>query len=688
MLPLSTLSIINNCAYVKRIKTRSSRIYLIIIASILCINSQCAISQTNSPNINATNVDNPIYLYNSVPDDDIFLELYRAAQQKNLTKVTQLSAQLSPNYPLYNFGEYWQIKLRSPNIDDREIQQFINNYPNQFVADRLRNDWLLLLGQRADWQQFDKQLPLFVLADDPQVNCYAIASKAAQGTVIKNIARTTLFKNSSHLAGEGCMAAVTLLYQTKYFNDVDVWDAIHVLAEGKSSQAALRLAELLPVSSRELKLAIQSPSSLLKQGIAQSPLKNLALARLARTEQNIPETVSPHIAIQGAASCAQQLRNNCNRWFKLNSSVGNTFIDLPISLEGLGSDNTLEWSLRGALRAQDWDLMIYLIPRLPVHLKSDPTWIYWYAQALTYTNRANVARPFYESIATKDASSTSWGFYNLLAQEALGLPLQLPAKPIIDDTMVNAVFQRSEIARMEAFYRVNLRWEGNREWNWLVRGLSNEQLPHYAEAARRLNRLDRMISTADRAKGMTASDFTQRFPMPHFDEAHPIASKLGLDSHWVYGLMRQESRFISDVRSSVSARGLMQIMPATAAFVAKKIGMYGYNINQLNDITVNLTLGHHYLSMVMNDLDQSAVLATAAYNAGPGRSKKWRASLNNTVEGALFAETIPFDETRGYVKNVLANAVIYSTITGKPSRSLLSWLGNISPKSSTKTDLP
>jgi soluble lytic murein transglycosylase len=132
----------------------------------------------------------------------------------------------------------------------------------------------------------------------------------------------------------------------------------------------------------------------------------------------------------------------------------------------------------------------------------------------------------------------------------------------------------------------------------------------------------------------------------------------------------------------------MQIMPATAAFVAKKIGMYGYNIDQLNDITVNLTLGHHYLSMVMNDLDQSAVLATAAYNAGPGRSKKWRASLGKTVEGALFAETIPFDETRGYVKNVLANAVIYSTITGKPSRSLLSWLGNISPKSSITTDLP
>jgi soluble lytic murein transglycosylase len=673
-------------AYIKLIKRYNFHLCLLIIIGLL-INSQCAVSQTNR--IASTNdADAPIYLYNHTTDDAIFLELYQAAQQKNLNKVDQLSAELSPNHPLYNFGEYWRIKLRLPNVGDREIESFINTYSNQFVADRLRNDWLLLLGQRNDWQQFDKQLPLFVLADDPQVNCYAIASKAAQGNMSKEIARTTLFKNSSHLAGEGCMTAINLLYQTNYFNENDLWDAVHVLAEGKSSLAALRLADLLGVNSSDLKTAIQSPTIAVRNNRNPSALRQFALARAARIEQTISEPITPHMAIQGSASCAQQLNNTCNRWFKLNNLTGNTFIDLPLSLEGLGSDNTLEWSLRGALRAQDWDLMLYLIPRLPNHLKSDSTWIYWYAKALTYTNRADTARPFYQGIAPNDASSSSWGFYNILAQEALGLPLQLPAKPIIDENTVNAIFQRPEIARMEAFYRVGLRWEGNREWNWLVRGLSNEQLPHYAEAARRLNRLDRMISTADRAKGITVSDFTQRFPMPHFDMAEPIAASVGLDSHWVYGLMRQESRFITDVRSSVSARGLMQIMPATAAFVAKKIGLNGYTLDQLNDVETNLTLGHHYLAMVMNDLDQSAVLATAAYNAGPSRSKKWRASLNNPVEGAVFAETIPFDETRGYVKNVLANAVIYSTITGKPSRSLLSWLGTINPKSGTQTNLP
>lgn len=671
---------------------RSYRSYfsLLAVIALLGINNQCAVSQPNTyhSNTNIIESESPIYLYSSTPDDSIFLNIHRAAQQKNFNQVNQLTAQLSPNYPLYNFAQYWNIKLKLPEVSDQEIEQFINTYSNQFVADRLRNDWLLVLGKRGDWQQFDKQLPLFVLADDPQVECYAVASKAIQKNANKEWARRILFKNSTHLAGEGCMAAVYALYQTAYFDKNDLWDTLHILAEGKFNDAILQVGHLLSISHADLKQTIQSPNNALKKNTLSLELKQLAIAQLARSNSLINESITPYIAIQGSAKCAQQLYNHCNQWFKINQLTGNTFIDLPNSLEGLGSDKTLEWSIRSALRAQDWDLIIYLVPRLPDHLKADPTWIYWYAQALTKTNRDTNARPFYESIATRDVSQNNWGFYNLLAREAIGISIELPAKPLIDESIVNQALKRPEIERMEAFYRIGLRWEGNREWNWLVRNINPEQLPHYAEAARRLNRLDRMISTADRAKGIVASDFTQRFPMPHVETAQPIANRVGLDPHWVYGLMRQESRFISDVRSSVSARGLMQIMPATAAFVAKKIGLSDYSVAQLDNITVNLTLGHHYLAMVMNDLDQSAVLATAAYNAGPGRAKKWRTSLNNTVDGAIVAETIPFDETRNYVKNVLANTVIYSAITGQSSRSLLSWLGQISPKNTINTDLP
>ena len=187
--------------------------------------------------------------------------------------------------------------------------------------------------------------------------------------------------------------------------------------------------------------------------------------------------------------------------------------------------------------------------------------------------------------------------------------------------------------------------------------------------------------------------------MPFINESRPVAEKLQLDPNWVYGLIRQESRFIADVRSGAGAKGLMQVMPATGAWMAKRIDYPNYSTDRLNDPVVNLAIGQHYLATVLAELDNSPILATAAYNAGPGRSRTWRAALSRPMEGAIFAETIPFNETRGYVKNVFANAVIYAAVYasvngsnatgGKPSRTLTQWLGTVVPKSAaTTSDTP
>jgi soluble lytic murein transglycosylase len=159
---------------------------------------------------------------------------------------------------------------------------------------------------------------------------------------------------------------------------------------------------------------------------------------------------------------------------------------------------------------------------------------------------------------------------------------------------------------------------------------------------------------------------------------------------WVYGLIRQESRFILNAKSHVGASGLMQLMPATARYVAKKIGMEGFTPNQVNDIETNIVLGTSYLNMVLTDLGGSQALASAAYNAGPGRPRAWRSTLTRPVEGAIFAESIPFSETRGYVKNVLSNATYYAAIFEKKPQSLKARLGVVVPKgmSANDADLP
>jgi soluble lytic murein transglycosylase len=236
------------------------------------------------------------------------------------------------------------------------------------------------------------------------------------------------------------------------------------------------------------------------------------------------------------------------------------------------------------------------------------------------------------------------------------------------------------------FFELNMRFEGYREWNWELRKLNERQHLAAAEFARQKNVLDRMVNTSDRTK--SEFDFTQRFPSPFRDVMHATTEKLGLDMAWVYGLIRQESRFILNARSNVGASGLMQIMPATAQFVARKIGMGTYSLGQVNDINTNIVLGTNYLNMVLHDLDGSQAMATAAYNAGPGRPRAWRSTLTRAVEGAIFAESIPFNETRDYVKKVLSNATYYAALFESKPQSLKARLGMVAPKGFTATELP
>jgi soluble lytic murein transglycosylase len=168
-----------------------------------------------------------------------------------------------------------------------------------------------------------------------------------------------------------------------------------------------------------------------------------------------------------------------------------------------------------------------------------------------------------------------------------------------------------------------------------------------------------------------------------FEAAQPM----GLDIAWAYGLIRQESRFVKSAKSSVGASGLMQIMPRTASYVAKKMGMQGFSLANLNDTRTNIALGTHYLNMVLSNLGGSQTLATAAYNAGPSRPRSWRASLERPVEGAIFAETIPFSETRGYVKNVLANATWYAAQFENKPQSLKARLGSVAPRDANLSEL-
>jgi soluble lytic murein transglycosylase len=320
----------------------------------------------------------------------------------------------------------------------------------------------------------------------------------------------------------------------------------------------------------------------------------------------------------------------------------------------------------------DWKHVSAAIDKMNDAQKAEPVWVYWSGRAHQALGHTDQARAKFQSIVG------DLNFYGQLATEELGLTPSLPPQPQpltpldMQDARTNA-----GLLRAVELFKLGWRPEAVPEWNFALRGMNDRQLRAAAEFAREQHIYDRVVNTSLLTKNEI--DFSQRFIAPFEGRVTEQAQSINLDPAWVYGLIRQESRFITDARSGVGASGLMQLMPATAKWVAKKIDMHDFSPSRVNEFEVNTVLGTNYLNIVLGQLDGSQVLASAGYNAGPGRPRQWRSRLNGSVEGAIFAETIPFTETRLYVKNVLSNATYYSMMFSGRPQSLKGRLGTISP---------
>jgi soluble lytic murein transglycosylase len=335
------------------------------------------------------------------------------------------------------------------------------------------------------------------------------------------------------------------------------------------------------------------------------------------------------------------------------------------------SEEQLAWRLRAALRQGDWREVQVSAQMMSPLQRNEPAWIYWQGRASQALGNAAEARALFARIADGHY------FYAELAAEELGLPFTIPPKgytPTADE--VTAIAREPGIQRALELYRLGQRFDATREWVWSIRGMDDQQLLAAAEFARQNEIFDRAISTAD--KTLVLHDFSVRYLAPYREQLGENARAQQLDEAWVLGLVRQESRFIPAVTSSAGAAGLMQIMPATAKWVARHMGMQDYSWERVTETGINAALGTYYLRHVLDELDDSPVLAAAAYNAGPGRARRWRDT--HPLEGAIYAETIPFNETRDYVKKVMINTMYYAAMLGHGARSLKARLGIIAPR--------
>ena len=636
--------------------------------------------------------------------DDLIVEMQQAFRQGNRVRLAQLLPQVR-GHALEPWAAYWELRNRLDTASAQEVQDFFARYPGTYQEDRLRNDWLLLLGQRRDWANFLAEYPKFRMNDDREVRCYALlATHLTQGAaeppeLPQEVRRNWLAQRE---ADDGCTSAAATLIADgqgpRRMTVQDAWRKARIALEANRPRvAASAVLIAAPDAVAQFAELNNSPTRYLTSRVfvasrVRKEMMVLALIKLAGTDLD-------NAARQLENKWGPQLASEERNWVwgvigkqtaqKLNGVNGDALAHYAkVSRDKDLSDDMLAWKIRAALRVvpgPDWAAVTQAVNAMSEEAQAEPAWVYWKARALLAKggdDRRAEAQRLFESIASIR------GFYEQLALDELGRKVTIPPRP------APLTAEEKEAARLNpslnrGLYAITLgiRPEGVREWNWGTNmakpgGMGERELLAAAQMACDREVWDRCINTSDRTK--TEFDIEQRYPTPYRESVVRRSRDINLDPAYVYGLIRQESRFVMDARSHVGASGLMQVMPATARWTARKIGMGNFRPEQLQDRETNIAIGTGYLKLVLDDFNGSMPLAAAAYNAGPGRPRVWR--NGPVMEAAAWAENVPFPETRDYVKKVLANTTVYAAVlTGEP-QSLRMRLGRVGPRDANQPE--
>lgn len=595
------------------------------------------------------------------------LQAYRDNQLSTL----QTIADSLRNDPLQIYPQYWLTLKALQRNDDAAVTQFLAHTPASILNERIRREWLRTLGTREQWQRFsaewDKLPPQ---GRDTELFCY------------NDLALLTLTKTTPDLSTlqemltlpTGCNTLINQAAKLGLINDAWLWQRLRYLLASNYVTAAKQLAKdnqlnfdpKLLSHPKFIRLSTRAGKEAMLYTLERQAGQQLdvAVKHFKKIERALGKDAAQFAWGQFALIAARKLQST-----------------QALECFGKANPNTLNsdqwaWWARSALRETQWHTLLRITQTMPTELASKSVWQYWQARALRQTKRTTEANALLATVSAKHS------YYGLLALDELGATLRsTPVKMAIDEKRLAQINAEPAINRSLRLFTLaqstqnnDLRVAAQDEWRWAMRQRSDQELLAAAELARRANFYDMAIYSAERT--VAVHDFSLRFIMPYQELTQRYAKQLALDDTWVYGLIRQESRFIPGIRSSAGAFGLMQIMPSTARWVARKMGKGP--VEATHDIETNLQLGMWYLKYVNDLFANNEVLATVAYNAGPARARAWLNS--DPMEGAIYAETIPFQETRDYVQKVMTNASYYAAGIKHKSLSLKTRMGQVPGK--------
>ena len=564
------------------------------------------------------------------------------------------------SYPLHHYLQYrWLAYKIDSDRDELEaaILDYAKVYSWSHLSRQLMGKWQRHLFQKARWREFIN------VSKHPLSNEYACRLTAARlhaGDLSPSLDVLLQIWLEQALSSSTCNSAAALVLETITPTSKSIWDRVARAMESGRWRVARKMGAYLGESDgAQLELWIDSyrnpgDNADNPKLADDNPFNRRVVAQQHRRWSRFAaEAADGHWQkIRQRYAFTPEQRLDVDRQIALATAQQH----LPQASARLSAleqdDETVQlWRLRVSLRAERWDEVLTGLDEISEQERADPRWRYWRARALAGLGRASEAKVIYRELAS-DAN-----YYGFLAADRLGNDYKISASPLPEDAEVQRdVAKREDVIRAREYFLTGLRVDARRAWERSLNDVGESELVALARLADQWMWHDRAIFTI--SKTDFTRDYSLRFPMPYTDKVLAVARREAIDPAWMFGLIRRESAFIADIRSSAGAVGLMQLLPSTAKYVARKMGRK-FNSGDLTDGSVSISLGAHYLRRLLDRYDGQIPVATAAYNAGPNRVAKWL-PVDRKIPADIWVDTLPLSETRNYVRAVMAYATIYS----------------------------
>ncbi len=584
--------------------------------------------------------------------------------ERSLQAGTSVDYTALRGYPLYPYLRYRDLSRRLTEFPVGEVRDFLQTYPDTPLVNRLRNAWLRQLAGARRWDEYLRDV---VPSRDPTFECWRRQALLAAGQTEAALQDFAALWLRGHSLPNTCDPVIAAWQAAGNPSDGQRWQRFALAMDEGEIGLARFLRTDMPEADQSLADAWLA--------VADDPTLILDAARFKPGDPRIPAILADGLqrwTRRDALAATAALDALKQREPALASPLAPAERQLalwiasdyhPTALarldalpEAVVDRDVREWRIRVCLRRGDWPETLRRLDLLPPEERDSPRWQYWRGRALEMLGQPEPARQAYRAAAGQR------DFYGFLAADRLGIPYTIADNPLaVSATELDALLVRSPgLQRARELYVLGREPEADTEWRRAIQSFDRAALKQAALLAHRWEWHHQAIVTIARAEHW--DDLELRFPLAYREGVVSNARADTLDPAWVYAVIRQESSFRPDARSPVGALGLMQLMPATGEQIALELRDTTAAPDLLQPDT-NIRYGVHYLRRMLERLQDNPILATAAYNAGPNKVTQWL-PVGGPVPADVWAETIPYRETRTYVQRVMEYAAVYRHLLG------------------------